>query len=93
MGYAMNALSLPLDVLARVLLGLYFLVPGLMKIAGYAGMLAYMSKHGVPWTEPLLILTIVPTMLTPAGPISTKLPPTFSETCEEPSMMTLPPLM
>jgi putative oxidoreductase len=54
----MSALSLPLDVLGRVLLGLYFLVPGLMKITGYAGMLAYMSKHGVPWTEPMLILTI-----------------------------------
>ena len=55
----MKALSLPLDVLGRVLLGLYFLVPGLMKITGYAAMLAYMSKHHVPLTEPLLVLTIV----------------------------------
>ena len=55
----MNALSLPLDVLGRVLLGLYFLVPGLMKVTGYAGMLAYMTKHGVPLTEPMLILAIV----------------------------------
>jgi putative oxidoreductase len=55
----MNALSLPLDVVGRVLLGLYFLVPGLMKITGYAGMLTYMTRHGVPLTEPMLILAIV----------------------------------
>ena len=55
----MKALSLPLDVLGRVLLGLYFLVPGLMKITGFAGMQAYMSQHGVPLAQPLLILTII----------------------------------
>lgn len=55
----MKALSLPMDVLGRVLLGLYFLVPGLMKITGYAGMQTYMTQHGVPWTQPLLIMTIV----------------------------------
>lgn len=54
----MNALNLSMDVLGRVLLGLYFLVPGLMKIAGYAGMLAYMTQHNVPLTQPLLLLTI-----------------------------------
>ena len=55
----MKALSLPLDVLGRVLLGLYFLVPGLMKITGFAGMHAYMTQHGVPLAQPLLILTII----------------------------------
>jgi putative oxidoreductase len=54
-----KALSLPLDVLGRVLLGLYFLAPGLMNITGFAGMQAYMSQHGVPWTQFLLVATIV----------------------------------
>ena len=48
-----------MDVAGRVLLGLYFLVPGVMKILGFAGMLAYMTQHGVPLTAPLLVLTIV----------------------------------
>ena len=55
----MKALSLPLDVLGRVLLGLYFLVPGLMKITGFPGTQAYMTQHGVPLAQPLLILTII----------------------------------
>jgi putative oxidoreductase len=55
----MNALSLPMDVLGRALLGTYFLVPGVMKILGYAGTQAYMTQHGVPFAAPLLVLTIV----------------------------------
>ena len=54
----MNASRLPLEVIGRVLLGLYFLVPGVMKIAGHAGTLAYMNRHGVPWAQALLIATI-----------------------------------
>lgn len=54
----MNALSLPMDVLGRVLLGLYFLVPGVLKVLGFAGTLVYMTQHGVPFTLPLLVLTI-----------------------------------
>ena len=46
-----------------------------------------------PANPPLLIFTIVPTMLTPAGPMSTKLPPTFSVNCVPASMTTVvPPL-
>jgi len=48
-----------MDLTGRVLLGLYFLVPGVMKITGFAGMQAYMSQHGVPLVTPLLLLTIV----------------------------------
>ena len=47
-----------MDIAGRVLLGLYFLVPGVLKILGFAGMLAYMTQHGVPFTVPLLVLTI-----------------------------------
>jgi putative oxidoreductase len=53
----MNALSLSMAVLGRVLLGLYFLVPGITKITGFDAMLAYMTMHGVPFTAPLLVLT------------------------------------
>lgn len=55
----MNGFSLLMDVTARVLLGLYFLVPGLSKIAGFDAMVAYMTMHAVPFTVPLLVLTTV----------------------------------
>ena len=45
-------------VTGRVLLGLYFLVPGLSKVTGFAGTLAYMELHGVPLALPMLLLTI-----------------------------------
>ena len=54
----LDRLSLPMDVAGRVLLGLYFVVPGLMKVGGFAGTLAYMKLHGVPFALPLLLLTI-----------------------------------
>jgi putative oxidoreductase len=59
LGRLLDRLSLPMDVIGRALIGLYFLVPGLMKIAGFSGMVAYMTQHGVPLVTPLLLLTIV----------------------------------
>ncbi len=53
----MNGFALLMDVTARVLLGLYFLVPGLSKIPGFDAMVSYMTLHGVPFTVPLLVLT------------------------------------
>jgi putative oxidoreductase len=55
----MNVLNLSMDILGRVLLGLYFLVPGISKIGGFEKMVAYMTQHGVPLVKPLLVLTIV----------------------------------
>ncbi len=55
----MNALSLPMDILGRALLGLYFLVPGGMKVMNIDGTLAYMSTHGVPMPKALLVLTVL----------------------------------
>ena len=55
----MNALSLPMDILGRVLLGLYFLLPGIMKIMNFDGTLGYMATHGVPLVKPMLLLTIL----------------------------------
>jgi putative oxidoreductase len=40
-------------------LGLYFIVPGITKITGFAAMSAYMEAHGVPLIPVLLSLTIV----------------------------------
>ncbi len=63
----MNALALPMEITGRVLLGLYFLLPGIMKITGFDGMVAYMTQHGVPLTVPLLVLT---TLLQVGGGVS-----------------------
>ena len=45
--------------LGRILLGLYFLVPGITKITGYQAMLDYMVLHGIPVPGILLPLTTV----------------------------------
>ena len=55
----MNTLVTPLEFAGRILLGLYFLVPGLMKIPGFDNMVAYMTQHGVPLVVPLLVVTTV----------------------------------
>lgn len=46
-------------VIGRVLLGLYFIVPGLSKITGWSAMSAYMAQHGVPLIPLLLAVTVV----------------------------------
>lgn len=43
----------------RVLLALYFLVPGLMKIPGWADSVALVSRHGVPLPEAAVGISIV----------------------------------
>ncbi|MBT8114312.1 MAG: DoxX family protein [Arenicella sp.] len=43
----------------RTLLGLYFIIPGVLKITGYAGTLALMQDKGVPLASALLPLTIL----------------------------------
>lgn len=45
-------------IVGRSLLGLYFILPGIMKITGYAGTLALMQAKGVPLAELLLPVTI-----------------------------------
>jgi putative oxidoreductase len=46
-------------ITGRALLGLYFIVPGITKITGWAAMSAYMEMHGVPLIPVLLVLTII----------------------------------
>jgi len=48
-----------LKITGRVLLGLYFIVPGISKITGWAATSAYMAQHGVPLVPVLLAITIV----------------------------------
>ena len=43
----------------RILLGLYFLYPGITKIPRYDFMLEYMALHNVPFVNILLPITIV----------------------------------
>ena len=45
--------------LGRALLGSYFFIPGLTKIAGYGATLDYMVLHNIPLSDILLPLTIV----------------------------------
>jgi len=55
MNYIENACLLS----GRALLGLYFILPGIGKIADFAGTSAYMEQHHVPMIPVLLVLTIV----------------------------------
>ncbi len=43
----------------RALLGLYFIVPGIAKITGFAQTSEYMAAHNVPLIPVLLVLTII----------------------------------
>lgn len=43
----------------RVLLGLYFIIPGITKITGYDGTVQYMADHGMTFIPFFLILTII----------------------------------
>jgi putative oxidoreductase len=46
-------------LIGRGLLGLYFILPGISKITGFAATGEYMAAHGVPFIPVLLVLTIV----------------------------------
>ena len=48
-----------LNIIGRVLLGLYFIVPGLSKITGFESMSEYMAAHNVPLIPLLLFMTII----------------------------------
>ena len=46
-------------LVGRGLLGLYFIIPGIMKITGWSGTVEYMAAKGVPLIPVLLVVTIV----------------------------------
>ena len=43
----------------RLLMGLYFILPGIGKVVDFAGTSAYMARHDVPLIPILLVLTII----------------------------------
>ena len=45
--------------IGRVLLGLYFLLPGISKIPTYAFTIEYMTLHKIPFVSILLPITII----------------------------------
>tara|TARA_R110000737_G_scaffold34894_5_gene53584 strand:- start:14097 stop:14504 length:408 start_codon:yes stop_codon:yes gene_type:complete len=55
----MNIFETPCLLGGRLLLGLYFILPGLQKIVSFDAMSQYMAQHNVPVVTPLLVLTIV----------------------------------
>jgi len=55
----MDQLKKPLFLSGRILLGLYFIGPGLMKITNFAGTAEYMAAHGMVLVPAFLVLTII----------------------------------
>ena len=52
------SLNAPVLLLARILLGIFFVMSGWGKLTAYAGTAGYMAMHGVPTIVlPLVILT------------------------------------
>ena len=48
-----------MELVGRGLLGLYFIVPGITKITGFAATSEYMASKSVPMVPILLVVTIV----------------------------------
>lgn len=55
----MNHVTKVLYLTGRVLLGLYFIVPGMMKVLNFAGTAEYMASHGMIFVPFFLTLTII----------------------------------
>ncbi len=55
----MDVIQKTLFVTGRVLLALYFIVPGTMKIVNFDGTAGYMAEHGVMLVPVFLVLTIL----------------------------------
>jgi len=55
----MKSAQTALYLAGRILLGLYFIVPGIMKVTGFAGTAEYMAAHGMAFVPFFLVLTIV----------------------------------
>ena len=46
-------------VIGRILLGLYFLIPGISKVSGFEVTAIYMSEHGMILVPFFLVITII----------------------------------
>lgn len=54
----MNIIETACLLLGRLLIGLYFIFPGIQKIMQFDSMSQYMEKHNVPMISVLLVVTI-----------------------------------
>jgi putative oxidoreductase len=54
-----TALQTYTGVAGRVLLGIYFLIPGISKVANFQGTANYMQDHGMIFVPFFLVLTII----------------------------------
>lgn len=54
-----NAFAKVLRITGRALLGIYFILPGVMKVFGFEATSALMTAHQVPFVPVLLVLTII----------------------------------
>lgn len=55
----MDSTQKALYLSGRVLLGVYFIVPGLMKVMKFSGTSQYMEAHGLVFIPFLLVLTVL----------------------------------
>lgn len=55
----MHRLEEHIGVTGRCLLGLYFLVPGISKVTGFADNTAYMEQHGMILVPFFLVITLI----------------------------------
>ena len=55
----MDSMQKVLFLSGRILLGLYFILPGIMKVTGFSGTAEYMAAHGMAFVPFFLVLTIV----------------------------------
>ena len=55
----MNYLETACLLVGRLLMGLYFILPGISKITGFESTSTYMAAHDVPFVPVLLVLTII----------------------------------
>ncbi len=55
----MDSISKTLYLAGRILLGLYFIVPGIMKVLSFGGTAEYMASHGMILVPVFLTLTII----------------------------------
>jgi putative oxidoreductase len=55
----MGNMTKALYLSGRILLGLYFIIPGMMKILNFGGTVEYMAAHGMIFIPFFLTLTII----------------------------------
>lgn len=55
----MHSAQRTLYIAGRALLGIYFIIPGIMKITGFQGTAEYMAAHGMIFIPVFLVATII----------------------------------